>query len=518
VARRSYPSMPVLAIRARNVLEWPVRARRVGRDPSAARIMRAMDGSEPRGIVEAAPDELDPAHLVPPVHEITGWIEQIVQQGIRRPGYDADRWAEAWAADMFRSFGLEDVACEPVELPMWEPLEQAHLEAWPSADLSAVLHVDGLALPHSRAAPEGIEAELVPVGRDASLVAGKLALAELELIRMPVGALRERAKHTYDPDGDFDAEVQVLPFGPSFMAVMEPAIAAGAAGFVGALTGMPWETSDYYVPYDAVERPIPGLWVAPSAGRRLLAMLEAGRVSSRITTRSRRTMTTTHNVVGSLRGASEEWVVIASHHDGPWASAVEDASGTALVMSQAKYWSRVPASERPHNLLFLLTSGHMAGGAGTRAFVEDHADLIPRIVVELHLEHAARRCETQNGELVATDAPEARWWFTTRNAILESSVRHAVRAEDLRRSLVLDPEVFFERPPTDGSAFYGAGVPIVQYLTAPMYLFDAQDTIDKVHVDTLVPLTRAVIRIVHATRGSTASTFRDDEAEAASRR
>ena len=225
-------------------------------------------------------------------------------------------------------------------------------------------------------------------------------------------------------------------------------------------------------------------------------------------------MTTTHNVVGTLPGGSDDWIVIASHHDGPWASAVEDASGTALVLAQARYWSQVPARERPHNLLFLLTSGHMAGGAGTRAFVEGHEDLLPRVVLEVHLEHAARQCEPSGGRLVPTDDPEPRWWFTTRHPALESIVRQAVATEDLRRSLVLPPDAFFESPPTDGSAFHGAGVPIVQYLTAPMYLFDAQDTLDKIHLGTLVPLTRAVARLIHATDGSTARSFRTGAAAA----
>jgi hypothetical protein len=448
--------------------------------------------------------------FVPPRSEIMRWIEQIVERGIRRPGYDADRWTEAWAADRFRSFGLERVTCEAVELPKWEPLEPGRLEVWPAGNRAASVTWEGFALPHSRPAPDGIEAELVPLSTaaDHEAVTGRLALVEVEFMRMPVAGLRDRATYCYDPDGDFDHAVQVLPFSPSFMDVMEPALAAGAVGFVGALTGVPWETSDYYVPYDAFERTIPGLWVAPSAGRRLGSMLGAGPVVARLTTKARRATTTTANVVGTLPGRSEEWIVIASHHDAPWASAVEDASGTALVLAQARYWSRVPAEERPHNLLFLLTSGHMAGGAGTRAFVEDHADFLPRVVVEIHLEHAARECHATAGRLVPTDDPEPRWWFTSRHPILEGLVREAVIAEDLRRSLVLPPDVFFEHPPTDGSAFHASGVPVVHYLTAPMYLFDAQDTLDKIHVDTLVPLTRAVARLVDSTVGSTAATFR----------
>ena len=150
----------------------------------------------------------------------------------------------------------------------------------------------------------------------------------------------------------------------------------------------------------------------------------------------------------------------------------------------------------------------MAGGAGTAAFVEQHPDLLRRTVLELHLEHAARECVPTEGRLVPTDRPEPRWWFTTCHPGLEALVESAIRAEDLRRSLVLPPDVFFESPPTDGSAFHGAGGPIVQFLSAPMYLFDAADTMDKVHLDTLVPLTRAAAGIVAGTAGAVAGTFR----------
>jgi hypothetical protein len=448
--------------------------------------------------------------LFPDSSEITRWIGQIVERGIRRPGYDADRWTERWAADRFRSFGLDQVVNEPVELPMWEPVASASLEAWSGADPGERLRTEGLALPHSLPAPDGVEAELASLtaGAAAGSLQGRLALSELELIRSPVAALRDGATNSYDPDGDFDEEVQVLPFGTSFMQVMEPALEAGAVGFVGALTGVPWETCDYYVPYDGVERPIPGLWIGRSAGNRLLSLLDGGPVRARLTTSARRHPTTTHNVVGSLPGASNDWVVVASHHDGPWASAVEDASGTALVLAQARYWSQVPEGDRPHNMLFLLTSGHMAGAAGTRTFIDEHRDLIPRIVLEIHLEHAARRCLVADGRLVPTEVPEPRWWFTSQHPRLEALVGEAIRAEDLRRSLVLRPDVFFENPPTDGSMFHAEGVPIVHFLTAPMYLFDSGDTLDKVHTDTLVPLTRAVARIIGATVAASADSFR----------
>ena len=83
-----------------------------------------------------------------------------------------------------------------------------------------------------------------------------------------------------------------------------------------------------------------------------------------------------------------------------------------------------------------------------------------------------------------------------------------MRSEQLSRSFVLPPTVFGDAPTADGSALYLAGVPIVQLLTAPMYLFDAEDTIDKIHVPSLEPLTRTVIRIIESVRGRSAAQLR----------
>jgi hypothetical protein len=73
--------------------------------------------------------------------------------------------------------------------------------------------------------------------------------------------------------------------------------------------------------------------------------------------------------------------------------------------------------------------------------------------------------------------------------------------------------VFGEAPTTDGAALYLAGVPIVQYLTAPMYLFDSADTVDKIHVPSLEPVTRAVIQIIESVRGRTAAELRGSVTE-----
>ncbi len=439
---------------------------------------------------------------LPTARQMMEWIREIVDHGIRRPGYRADRWVERWAADRFEEFGLDDVQLEGVDVTRWSP-GGATLVVEPGGE-----RFRGFPAPYT--APGTVEAEFAALVDDApaASLAGKIGVYEFDPLVLPGSAQKGLGTASYDPDGALESVRQVLPFNGRFNDVLEPALTAGAAGFVGLLTGFPWNTRDYYVPYDGEDRDITAAWVAGADGRRLLELLAAGATQGRLEVEAERADVVSHNVVGTLPGASDEWVIVASHHDGPWASAVEDGSGISLVLAQAAYWSEVPARRRPHNMLFLLSAAHMFGGAGTAAFIETHQELIDQVVLEVHLEHAARQCVGDDGELVPTDEPEVRWWFTSRNPTLEATVQEALAAHDLRRSVVFPPDVFFETPPTDGAAFHAAGVPLVHFLTAPMYLFDKGDTIDKIHEASLEPLSQATIQIIEATRGVSASAMR----------
>jgi Zn-dependent M28 family amino/carboxypeptidase len=442
--------------------------------------------------------------LIPGEQQIYGWIQEVFGHGVRRPGYPADRWAESHCLERFRALGLENVRHEPVELPCWEP-RSASLRITAGGKAQ---EIPCFALPHSTPKAE-VEAPLVAFDAGSpERVKGAIALYDVPLLRMRHAMLAGLASWVYDPGATFAETTQVLPFGREIMGVVEPAMAAGATGFVGVLSGYPGDSKDYYVPYDAVARPLAGVWISGSDGARLAVALAAGPVTAQLAVDAIRETITTYNVVGELPGTDAETVIIGSHHDGPWSSAVEDGSGIALVLAQAEYWSRVPQEARPHRLVFLLNSGHMAGGAGCQAFVEKHRRELARTVLEVHLEHTANEFADVGGRLEATGHPEARWWFTSRIPRLEASVRAAIESEELGRSLLMPPTAFGPRPTTDGSEFYVAGVPIVNYLTAPFYLFDSCDTMDKIHRPSLVPVTRAAVRIIESTAGVTAAEMR----------
>ena len=454
--------------------------------------------------------------FVPDERTIFEWIETVFARGVRRPGYAADRWTENFCLERFRQLGLENVRLEPVTLPYWEPVESA-----------LIVRADGresripcFSLPHSATTDaDGLDAPIVN-WRDEmpGAVSGALAIVDVPLMRGPAelplmlaGAVTGEADanwRRYDPGGTLAGARQVLPFSYQFMAVMDASIAAGARGFVGVLSDYPGDSNQYYVPYDAIARAIPGVWINRIDGARLRQLSGAGSVDGTIVSRAIRHDITCYNVVGELPGADDDVVIVGSHHDGPWASAVEDASGVAMVLAQATYWSRVAAADRPHRMVFLLNAGHMTGGAGVRTFIERHKAELARVVLEVHLEHAASEFVERDGGLAASGHPEPRWWFTSRLAPLEAIVREAIIAEHLDRSMILPPEVFGPIPTTDGGPFHLAGVPLVNFLTAPFYLFDAIDTLDKIHRQSLVPVTRAAIRIIGATRGVSAAAMR----------
>jgi hypothetical protein len=483
-----------------------------GQSTSASCAHSVHDACTPEATCVAAADGGGPAdvsaHLLPSTELMLGWIKDIVAQGIRRPAYPADDWAIQWAVDRFTDLGLEGVRTDPIDVLRWEPRRCA-LAVWPMGRPAERREIP--CFPVSYSTPTaGLTGPLVMLA-DGVDAAGRIAVLDNTFLRLPQTLLVGFGTDSHDPRGEFATHMQTLPFSARFQDVMEPAIEAGAAGFIGIIDGLPWETDQYYVPYDAHQRPIPGVWLSQTNGAQLKALLASGPIEAEFVVEADVGPAVSHNVIGTLPGASSEWVIIGSHHDGPWASAVEDASGMALVLAQALYWAQVPAAERPHNLLFLLNGGHMSGGAGLIAFVNRNPDLLARTVLELHLEHVAREGRGENGRLVPTDRPEVRWWFTSRIPGLQAAVKQALVNEALDRSIIMPPDGFppgSAAPPTDGAFFHPAGVPIVNLLAAPMYLFDAADTAEMIHEESLVPVSRAAARLVAWTRDQTAAGMR----------
>lgn len=431
---------------------------------------------------------------IPGAEAQMAWIREVCAHGVRRPGTAAGAAVADWCAARLAELGCE-VTRQPVRAPASHPAD-ARLVAWSVDDPGRRLTLDGFTIPFTTPTT-GLRRHLTRLG--ASDSAGTAVVHRVTMTDLPVVFLDEGALGRHDPAGTFTTDVHTLPFGPTLTKVVEPVLDAGGDAMVG-IVDAPWVTDRYFVPYDGVLRPIPGIWLDRTRGAALDELLDAGPVEVELTTDVTTAESVGDNLVATLPGSGDGWVVVGSHHDAPWASAVEDGSGIAQVLAQAAAWAAVPEAERPHNLCFLLTAAHMSDGAGTQEFLRSWAH-VDDIVVGIHLEHVAVRAEPDGaGGLRPTRQPEVRWWFTSESGALPATVTDAVTAEGLDRSLVLGPEALGPMPPTDGGFYHPAGIPVVSLLAAPMYLFDPLDTPAMVHEPSLVPTARATARIVAASR------------------
>ena len=446
------------------------------------------------------------SYQTPTKEEIMGWIIKIFQKGIRRPGYDADYWVETWIKEKLKEFGIHQIILEPLKIQKWKA-KNPKLQIWKDETPEEILELPCFPIPYTVAA-FNVTGE-VSKNLDQDLK-DKIGLGRLNLIKLPTSSLKHLTNKYYDPRDEFDSLNQLMPTG-FFHNLMGNAIDKGASAFIGYIANYPWNTCDYYAPYDAVEKKIPGVWISPKDGKKISKLLLKHSIHAKLSFEASNEKVKTNNVYGILEGNSDEWVIISTHHDAPWASATEDTSGIALVLAQAKYWSQVPQENRPFNLLFLWNCAHMAGGKGGKVFVEKNKELLEKVVVTIVLEHAARDCIIRDAKLIPTDDPVVRWWFVTKNPVLQDITLNVIKREELYRSVLMPTEGFppgSEHPPTDAAPFHLAGVPIISMLSAPPYLFDPADTLDKVHIPSLEPITKAVINIIEQLSGKTASEMR----------
>jgi hypothetical protein len=356
---------------------------------------------------------------------------------------------------------------------------------------------------------------------------GKILAADVRFASLAVNALRSIAYYTYDPDG-------TLPPGsartatwlrPNFEAVYTLARDAGAAGFIGILADMPYRTNTYYAPHDGIFRPVPGLWLDRETGAWLREELKRRRMKANLKLTGSTKPGLTHNVIGVVPGKSRECIIISCHHDSPFRSAVGNASGMAVTMALAKIFAPEAKtsptlrsfSEAALNrtLVFVASAGRFYGSIGTSAFVKRNPGLIRRAVVEISIENIAREFAPREGKparpgLEPTGQVEPRTIFVSGSDAVRQIVREAVEKYDLRRTFILpaSSKLIGPHPPSDGAAYHAAGLPVIGLTSNPVYLLQAEDTLDKVASDQLVPVALAFEQIIRALDKVPAATIR----------
>jgi hypothetical protein len=311
---------------------------------------------------------------------------------------------------------------------------------------------------------------------------GAIVVVEIGFPKIQTGLLLRVARGTHDPEGTLrlvDHPATWVRLGWHFY---REAARRGAAGFVGILKDQPGGTCRMYGPYgfreeDITDKPIPGAWVGRAEGKQLeLAAL--GHQRARLVVLGERGEGVTNNVVGELpgNGLDDEAIVLSCHHDSPFVSPVEDASGCAVVLALARRFAETRTLRR--RLVVLFSAGHFHGSIGTRTFIDQHRDdLVERTAFEVSIEHIAlEAAEGRDGTLVPTGRPEATAVFTSFSPEIAAAVVEGARDHGLDRTVVLPAEgPLGSYPPTDGGDWFVAGVPVVNCISNPVYLLTAED-------------------------------------------
>jgi len=437
------------------------------------------------------------------------WVRTITEFGIRRAGGPAEAATIAFAESVLADMGVE-VLSQPVALTRWDTREgETHVEVC----------VDGVCAQYpafptlSSRVNKWVQGDLVRYQGGTSSLHGKVVLLDYPMGKFAPGALREGSDWVYDPDSDLGSTVHPSsrPQNSSAAQTLETVLKAGPAAVIAALDDFIDTPYVYGVhstaPYD---KSIPIVWVSPSSRKAILEQLQRGEVTSRVSVVSTQSEVSSKNVIGRLPcDRTDQIVLFGSHLDAPFYGATEDAAGVALVLAQAAYWSRVPRAERPFEFWFLLNSAHLLGSVGCEAFVSANTNLLPRVVLNVHLETPCQEFNIDAaGQLIDQGRVEPHWFYTSRNTSLQSALRDAVRAEDYRRTMMISPDAFRDGPPCDAKALWKAGVPLMAHISNPVYYTCIADTLDKLNLPSLEQLTRCVARTIWALQGTTAAQMR----------
>lgn len=119
---------------------------------------------------------------------------------------------------------------------------------------------------------------------------------------------------------------------------------------------------------------VPTIALSGKSAAELLKVLNDGRVSVKIASDSGVVDRVGHNVIGTLKGKSDETIVLGGHYDsvsaGPGAG--DNGSGTATVLELARVIASKPQPQ--HTLVFMAFDAEELGLLGSRAYVDQLSD------------------------------------------------------------------------------------------------------------------------------------------------
>ena len=436
------------------------------------------------------------------------WDQQLwmARLGPKYTGNKAHTTFVEFLATEFKAAGC-DVARERYTLPRWDA-RRWDIDVAPASGQRFKAPVTSYFPYSGQTSAAGVTGELVYAGSSPTFtltgLQGKVALIDFAT------NTREWAR-VYQQWG-------INPPGETFPASMRPARGAVSdlaqfqkAGAVAVILG--WtdisdaNAADQYTPFSRPPQGIPGLYVGRGTLAKLRVLAGSGANATVVLEADTFPDTPTDTLIAMLPGSTDEVVIVNTHTDGPNAT---EENGALGILALAKYFAKIPKSERKRTLVFPLTTGHFAGPwvPSIRGVIEKHPDLIKRAVAAITVEHLGCRewmdkaSDDRSMRYAATGKNEWSVAITPDKAMGRALVDALQGSRD--RAGVVNPANGGWLG--EGSSLSRAGIPTIGYIPQPNYLLagPADGCIEKLSPELLHSQIQVFAKLLHTIETMTA--------------
>lgn len=459
--------------------------------------------------------------LFPDGQEIFTWIKDLAQWGHRKTGTPEGRKSAEYIEAKMKEFGLDNVRIETVP-SMCMFVDDYSVEIGGEQFESFYINGTNRGGESGRFTfgTNGEESEFVYVGQglpedfEKVDVKGKVAVVSIVLPEMGTTDWFDDV-YVYDPLGQMKTprrKVDIYSPGvwPNNYYLAQT---HGAVGFVGILEN--YMDDPYFYNEDYTENgqamgceymSLPGLWVSRSSGRKIKEQFaESDVLKGKMVVDTRYELKDACNIVGELKGQSDEIVLVHSHHDAVFEGAVQDASGTSEVLALAKYFAQIPEADRAKSMMFAALDTHYTDYAANIGFVKRRKAEGDNVIIDIAVEHVGKEAALDDDyNLYETGEVEPRLIYVSEPKLFED-VKSIVELYDLKKTMVplvpvgkgLDQEYEFHQDEVISDAFYWneSGVPVVSHVCGEQYLFHISDRPDRIPVEELQPVGMAFAEI-----------------------
>jgi hypothetical protein len=239
---------------------------------------------------------------------------------------------------------------------------------------------------------------------------------------------------------------------------------------------------------------VPTFTIGTDDANSLLGLIEQGpvRVRAQLATENRAGLRDA-SVWGILPGTSDEDIIVMAHHDSFFEGALDNASGMAVMLALAEYFSKVPKEQRHRTLKFVTTAGHHAGSLGTKWMHDNRETFLAKTALMFNCEHVSvvqTYFDRTKPEMRKSTNIDARRWYVNGSDKLAAIVLNSYKTFGVTVYDQMDPFTTGDMSHCDHDA------PAIQLIESAVFYHTDHDTPEIVPAPGLAAVARAYAKII----------------------